>query len=317
MADLRPLAIVIPAYKAEFLPAALQSIATQEVASGFRVYVGDDASPADIRSICDQFADQLDIEYQRFPENLGGHNLVAHWDRCIRLTSEPWVWLFSDDDVMESGCVGRLLKAIQSEGAEFDVFHFGVTEIDAAGAVVEKKRDFPAILAAHQFAAARLRFELSSFAPDYAFARAAYERLGGFIQFPLAWCSDDATWIAMAGRKGIRTLEGPRVRWRKSGQNISSNSSATVVRKMQALMLFLLWLDEHLRRPELELGNDLVDDVMSHSVSWFYRQVRTIRGSFWDNSGWRMAWRMRRLANHGFFRDLLRMILFDLRRPKY
>lgn len=312
MNESRSLAIVIPAYKPDFLCAALDSIACQELGV-FKIYVGDDDSPADIRGICDGYRDRLDIAYVRFSSNLGGKSLVSQWNRCVRLTNEPWVWLFSDDDIMEPGCVARLIKAIHEEGDSYDLFHFGVTMIDGAGDVIEIKRDFPEILQAHHFASARLRFALSSFAPDFAFSRKAFDRIGGFIDFPLAWCSDDATWIAMAGRKGIRSLDGPRVRWRLSGQNISSNTGASVSQKMQALTLFLLWLDDYLRGPQCALDSQLVGDVMTHSPSWFYQQVRTINGTFWQNGGWRMAWRLRHLPNHGFLRDVVRMALADLR----
>ena len=312
MTESKPLAIVIPAYKPDYLSAALESIVGQG-REAFRLYVGDDASPADIRSICERFHEQLDITYVRFSNNLGRHSLVSQWNRCVRLTNEPWVWLFSDDDIMEPGCVARFIKAIRSDDKGFDLFHFGVTVIDGAGDILEVKPDFPGTLHAQEFAAARLRFELSSFAPDYIFSRDAFDRIGGFIDFPLAWCSDDATWIAMAGTKGIRSLDGPRVRWRLSGQNISSNTSSTVSQKMEALMLFLLWLDSYLRQPQMALDTSLVNDVMSHSPSWFYRQVQTINGVFFRNHGWRTAWRLRHLRNHGFLRDVARMLLADFR----
>ena len=48
------LAIIIPAYKATFLPAALDSIAMQ-TCKDFTLYVGDDCSPEPIGSIVEQY----------------------------------------------------------------------------------------------------------------------------------------------------------------------------------------------------------------------------------------------------------------------
>ena len=189
------LAVVIPAYKADFLHETLTSLALQEgIKQPLRVYIGDDASPSDIEAICRAFSSRLDIQYTRFPNNLGQSDLPGHWNRCLRLTNEPWVWLFSDDDIMEAGCVSRLLQAINSEGSSYDLFHFNVNTIDANGHILRNNPSFPAHLSAHAFASARLRFELASFAPDYVFSRAAFDRVGGFVRFPLAWCTDDATW---------------------------------------------------------------------------------------------------------------------------
>lgn len=54
------LAIVIPAYKSTFLSAALDSIAAQ-TSKDFTLYVGDDCSPHDLKSIVGKYTDKIDI----------------------------------------------------------------------------------------------------------------------------------------------------------------------------------------------------------------------------------------------------------------
>ena len=96
------LSIVIPAYKATFLPAALDSIAAQ-TCQNFTLYIGDDNSPHNLENIVNRYKDEINLVYHRFDANLGGNDLVAQWERCISLTQgEPYIWLFSDDDVMIS-----------------------------------------------------------------------------------------------------------------------------------------------------------------------------------------------------------------------
>ena len=63
------LAIIIPAYKATFLPAAFDSIAAQ-TCKDFTLYVGDDCSPEPIGRIVEQYRDKIEIVYQRFDTNL-------------------------------------------------------------------------------------------------------------------------------------------------------------------------------------------------------------------------------------------------------
>lgn len=67
---MKRLAIIIPAYKENFLFETLQSLANQ-TNKDFNVYVGDDCSPYDLQSIVSRFEDRLDIHYVRFSENLG------------------------------------------------------------------------------------------------------------------------------------------------------------------------------------------------------------------------------------------------------
>lgn len=96
------IAIVIPAYKCRFLRQTLDSIVVQTCRS-FTVYIGDDASPQNLKEIVSDYADKMNIVYRRFDTNLGGVDLPGHWDRCIALAKEPVVWFFSDDDLMPRG----------------------------------------------------------------------------------------------------------------------------------------------------------------------------------------------------------------------
>jgi len=297
--------IVIPAFKPDYLAAALQSIGNQEL-KNFKVYVGDDASPADLARICQPFADQFDLHYVRFETNLGQRDLVAHWNRCVQLSSEPWVWLFSDDDLMEPECTARLQDAIDKQGNSMDVFHFNVTKIDGAGAMLKQLPAFPPQLSGRAFALARQQFALQSFAPDFVFARAAFDRVGGFVSFPLAWCSDDASWVAMAGNKGICTLDGPRVHWRLSGQNISAKSPDSHARMFEALVQYLAWLHQHLLANPPQRGDLTNAQVLVWAPSWLFRQLAFMRTRLTVRQTWQLARQLRHLPGQGAVRWLWR-----------
>lgn len=116
------LAIIIPAYKEEFLAETLESLANQ-TNMDFNVYVGDDCSPFDLGKIVDSFQDKLSVSYTRFSNNLGKTNLIAHWNRCLDLLqAEEYFCLFSDDDVMESRCVEAFYQSLETS-LLFDVYH--------------------------------------------------------------------------------------------------------------------------------------------------------------------------------------------------
>ena len=122
------LAIIIPAYKAEFLPAALDSIVAQ-TCKDFTLYVGDDCSSEPIGDVVEQYRDKIELVYLRFDTNLGGKDLVAQWERCIAMSQdEPYIWLFSDDDVMESNCVELLLQQIENTKGTYDLYHIIIAE---------------------------------------------------------------------------------------------------------------------------------------------------------------------------------------------
>ena len=233
------LAIVIPAYKACFFRQTLESLAEQ-TDKRFHVYVGDDASKDDIASICNEFSERLNITYVRFTENLGRQDLVSHWTRCVSLADEDWVWLFSDDDVLESGCVEAFHRYDKSC---CDLVHFNVDVIDSDGNVVERSR-FPGYLSPKDFLKRRFGRSMRSYAVEYVFRRKTFLRLGGFVNFDLAWNADDATWIRLSDYRGIHTIDGPKVHWRRSGVNITcTTDNRTATRKINASLAYLRWLN--------------------------------------------------------------------------
>jgi glycosyltransferase involved in cell wall biosynthesis len=211
--------VVVPAYRARYLQETLESLACQDDRA-FRVLVGDDASPDDLAGLCARFAGRMDIVHHRFPDNMGAHDLVGQWTRCVALGDSPWVWLFSDDDVASAGCVGALRRAL-GEGAV--VARLDLAEIGASGEVLDLPPEPPARESRELFLWQRLKRRRESFVVEYAFRRDRWEAAGGFVSLPAAWCSDDATWWRLAGSDGIRHAAGGRVGWRWSGANISSS----------------------------------------------------------------------------------------------
>ena len=236
------LAIIIPAYKATFLPAALDSIAIQ-TCKDFTLYIGDDCSPEPIGNIVEQYRDKIELVYQRFDTNLGGKDLVAQWERCIAMSQdEPYIWLFSDDDVMEANCVEELFRQIENTKGVYNLYHFNVDVIDERGAFKCRQQDYPAVLSAYRFYRGKNSMRLSAFVVENVFSRKVYERFGGFMKYDLAWGSDIATWIVFCGEKGMCTVPHARVKWRQSSQNISPNYSRQIAeRKLRADQNLLNW----------------------------------------------------------------------------
>ena len=236
------LAIIIPAYKATFLPAALDSIAAQ-TCKDFTLYIGDDCSPEPIGNIVGQYRDKMDLVYKRFDINLGGKDLVAQWERCIAMSKdEPYIWLFSDDDVMEPNCVEALLKQIEETGNAYDLYHFDVNEIDEEGRVTKSLPAYPQVLRAYDYYKGKSSGKYRSYVVENVFSRRIYEQTGGFKNFDLAWGSDVATWCIFCGEKGMYKVPEAHVFWRRSSQNITPDKSRQISeRKLMARCASLNW----------------------------------------------------------------------------
>jgi len=244
------LAIIVPAYRARHLGRTLESLA-QQTDVRFRVYVADDGSPEDIAGIVAPFRERLALVYHRFPDNCGGSSLVGHWHRSIALSREPWVWLFADDDEMEPGCVAAFHAArAEARGRAVDLFRFNLDLIDDAGRVYRRPTPHPdyedAMAAATAIVGEHQREWRVS---NHVFARDIYEARGGFPEFPLAFFSDYAAWIEFATPRGVRTIAGPRVRWRQHTRGVSSGFGRhRRAALLEGLPVYAGWLERYGRR---------------------------------------------------------------------
>lgn len=238
---IRNLAIVIPTYKIDFFEETLESLNNQ-TCKDFNVYVGIDASKSDFESVIARYKDSLNIFYTRFKENLGGKDLVSQWNRCIDLIqNEEWIWLFSDDDMMERGCVEAFYKQIENNDS-FDLYHFDVNIINSDNKVVKEEPPFEDVMTGVGFLKKKNVATINSFVVEFIFRKSAFERLGGFQNFDLAWGSDVATWAKLGKEKGIRTIKSAKVLWRSSGINITTDFNiASLKRKLAANVDFFEW----------------------------------------------------------------------------
>lgn len=231
---------VLPAYKRRFLREAIGSILAQ-TERNFELVVVDDASPENLREVVDSFGDAR-LSYHRNETNIGRKNLVAAWNHAMGFARADWCVLASDDDIYMPGFLEEMFH-LQSRYPQCDLFHCRVAVVDGGGQWVgigHARAEFESQI---EMAHSRAGLHLEQMAADFMFRRSALESIGGFVDFPLAWYSDDATWMKLA-RNGC--VCSPRVlfQFRLSGENISSDDDGTAERKLGASVLFKAWIGD-------------------------------------------------------------------------
>ncbi|MDB5013417.1 MAG: hypothetical protein JWQ25_1619 [Daejeonella sp.] len=268
------LAIVIPYFKLKYFEESLLSIKNQ-TDKRFKLYIGNDNSPeSPIQAINDIFPSRENITYKHFDFNLGSLSLTRHWERCINLSSEEYVWLFSDDDIMPQDAVERFYKLIESS-VEADLFRFNINIINELGIPIFPVSEHPIHETAISFLTRRLNGDVISSACEYIFSREVYSNNKGFVEFPLAWASDDATWLNYSNKLGIFLIPGKCVSWRMGGNNISSKIN-NYKRKTIACIAFIKFIDS-----KYSVKNTL-------KLKWLISQInllgdnRLIKAYFWS-----------------------------------
>jgi glycosyltransferase involved in cell wall biosynthesis len=262
------LAIVIPAYKIAFFKESMESIANQ-TCKDFTLYIGDDASPYDFNEIINSYKYKINIIYKRFEKNLGGTDLAAQWNRCIdMIQNEEWIWLFSDDDLMENNCVEFFYKHIHKYKDD-SLLHFNIHVINHKNIEIWRTKKFESHYSATEFFSKVINQKVYSCVVEYIFKKEIFEKVNRFEYFDLAWSSDTATWMKLAIYGGISTIDNASVKWRLNTLNISSLSDKSIVtRKANAMVNYLNWAKVFF------VKNNLIDSTSRiDKIGWLMRII--------------------------------------------
>lgn len=307
------LSIVIPAFRAAYLGEALASLRAQ-TNKDFEVIVADDASPDDLRAIFDEGSTGLDATFSRFDQNLGGQSLTSHWERAIKLARGEWIMLLGDDDVLHEQAVEDFYDARKSTDAKYDVYRFNTQVIDRSSDVIRTNPPHPESETGLDFLLARLRWQRRSYTCEYIFSLNRFQEIGGFVEFPLAWCSDDATWIALAERTGIYTVQPIRSFWRMSGDNISSAKPELAAIKLEATTRFLCWMKHQLAETTYASADfDLRNAIIKEGPNWFFQHLWNTPVPLGLANMIEIARKLSRCSDSSYSRNLLKFARHDLR----
>lgn len=240
------LAIVIPAYKSAYFDKALSSLASQ-TNKNFKVYIGDDCSPSDLKSIVDKYQAVLDIEYTRFNNNIGAKDLVKQWRRCVELTKEEkWIWLFSDDDIVDNTCVENFFLKLSTDKV-IDVYRFNTVVIDAEGYTLDSPPIGPDFESSEEMGYNLLLGRRGNSIADHIFSKAIYNKKGGFVFTEFAQGADWASSILFSSDKGISIIPHSNFYWRRSGLNISTRNIREKNKMLNGHLQFIRWILNHFK----------------------------------------------------------------------
>ena len=213
---------VLPAYKSKFLKESIDSILAQSY-KDFELIIVDDASPDDIGGVVSLY-DDARIRYYRNEENIGGTNLVAQWNHSVEYANGDWIILATDDDIYENAFLETADKLL-GKYPDVDIFRGRISSFNSSSpeTIRDEEVCMPEFASFEEFAYSKFHCLMGGI-PQYVFRRKALMKMGGFVEFPKAWGSDDLTALLLA-RKGIACSGEYLVRFRFSVQNISSEGN--------------------------------------------------------------------------------------------
>ncbi len=291
---------ILPAYKRRFLKEAIDSIIAQ-TCRDFELVVVDDKSPEALYEVLREYpwepsyevlaeggkkwsVDGIPVRYYQNGKNIGGKDIVAAWNHAMEYATGEWCVLASDDDVYMPGFLAEML-GLAEKYPGCDLFHCRVAVVDCDDEMFKIWPQWPEFQSMIQFAYAKKVLSWASCAPDYMFRRKAIDSVGGFISFPQAILSDDATWLSLA-KNGVGCSSSILLHWRESGENISSRTN-NYQQKISAIEAFRLWFADFatLLIPASREEELLLNEIRAKSDMQIDAYAKNLIGrvtSFWE-----------------------------------
>lgn len=229
--------ILIPAFKEKYLAKALESILNQSF-KDFEVIVVNDRSPENIAQVVLHYDDPR-ISYYENEVNLGKENVVKSWNKCLEYATGEYCLLFSDDDILQPDFLLEIKNLIDKYPAA-DLFYSRTAIIDKHDNVIRYSPASPEFETMLDFIWHRVHNHRDIFAQNFVFRKSAIDAIKGFVQFPLAWATDDATWYSLAKKNGVAATSKILCHWRWSELNISNIGNSLL--RFKAIEEYYSWL---------------------------------------------------------------------------
>ena len=232
---------VLPAYKVRFFREAIDSILNQTY-SDFELIIVNDASPEDLDSIVNSYSDER-IRYYINEKNIGGRDLVEQWNHSISYASGEYIILASVDDVYSLEYL-ECMNEMVDKYPEANVLRPRIKRVDREGKILLLDGFMNECLSKVEYLYVWTSRWIGSGIPFYMFKREALMSIGGFVNYPLAWFSDDATVFKLADN-GVVTCNKTLFAFRESGESISTYSNTKESLRAKYKSTKMLY-DEHL-----------------------------------------------------------------------
>jgi glycosyltransferase involved in cell wall biosynthesis len=263
------ISVGLPVVKIEFLESAIKSVLNQSF-KDFELIILNNGSPHNVKEIVDKFTDDR-IKYYENNEMIP---IIENWNKVLNYASGEYFVLFSDDDIYEKDFLSEL-NSLTEQYPNVNLFHTRVRIINEKNETSYLAPSAPSYETAADFIWHRIKNYRLQYAQDFMVKTSALREIGGFVDLPNAWGSDDATWYRIANKGGVAASNRILCNWRESNFNLARK--ANVEEKLAAVKAFKNWLDDFIKN-ELTLTNDTDKEILSEIKKVIAQNTSTKNG---------------------------------------
>ncbi|WP_217938113.1 glycosyltransferase family 2 protein [Bacteroides acidifaciens] len=235
------ISIILPAFKVDYLAATIQSLLEQTYRN-YELIIVNDNPGSFVKNIVAEFDDNR-IEYYENAENIGGKDLILNWNNCLKRGTGEFILFASDDDLYAPDYLQTMFD-LTVKYPMVDLYHCRIRYFDNVGKVLQLSQPAAEYETCIDFIYQRLFWRRKQALQEFLFRRKAIEEIEGFVRFPVAWYTDDAT-LALLSRNGVAYSSKAMFHMRMSGQNIST-ANMNIKPKIEAMKQYAEWLSTYL-----------------------------------------------------------------------
>ncbi len=210
--------VIIPAYKARHLRAAIESVLCQDY-QDYELIVYDDASPEPVPGIVEVFSDPR-IQYLRSLRNLGASDPTHSWNAALSLAQGEFVNLLGDDDLLDCNFLSEM-DALIARQPGADIYRSRLRRIDESGCPMAFGFPLAERESWDEFLYFRNTELRSHSTAEMCLRTSALREIGGWAAMPVAIGSDDLTYMALASRSMIVSTNATWASWRTHRRQVS------------------------------------------------------------------------------------------------
>ena len=265
---------LLPAFKGRFLDEMLRSIQGQTYRD-FKVIISDDCSPEDLRSICEPYLADPRFTYRRNAENMGSKSLVSHWNLLVDMCDTEFLILASDDDVYEPQFLEEIDK-LTVKYPKVDLFRGRAKIINNKSLITHKECKSNEYMESIQFIHRFYANDFIACVSNYCYRTNSLKFYGRFVDFPLAWFSDDSTNFMMS-KKGCSITQKTTFCFRNYINQISSQwgNQKDSIEKVKATLAFYDWMKSFMQQYEEsdtkdKVNGEWINKVHSNIINYIY-----------------------------------------------
>lgn len=248
--------IAIPAYKDKYLREAIVS-AVNQTHTDIEIIIVNDRSPHNISSIVHSFQDKR-IRYYENEKNIGGKDLVAQWNKCLSYARGEFFCLLCDDDVYAPNFVEEMI-CLAKKYPLCNVFRAKAAVVDKDGILQKEYPLSPEYEELDKYIWDVCHFRRKQTVSEFLLNTQRMRDVGGYYSIPLAWGADYVSIYRFAQKGGIASSPICLVKFRNSGENISSEHVTNFWTKLESLQKKANATEEIIKNSSFENKNKLIE----------------------------------------------------------